>query len=388
MSEVTKAKSAPLKEGTASIVLFGEEPAIVKLTPKGLVKAAKCRIRLSRDRDELWPMSFYDKAKDNGEGRDRGGYVTKFIPTAAGYRVINQAAGVSIIAAETILGEDGQPKANPYIHYNAAGEKLYVKIRLLGIGRMPTGNLTCLDYTLQFDLGMYFAQDVFAKWQGYQDKPVKEWGEPFAAESVPEEIKSNAKKRLIPVPGGIVLAVDLTNRDVIKLFAEHLNRQRFAERNARTIAENNIIKRFAAVTRIPPDGVIPVVSWPQADMEMAEVYRVGAAAAGGKFHLGDEEADVITEEEDADLGQVAADLTGDLADEDQRDTHPAGDAQANEGEDEDEAGAWISKIRGIWTQKREQGVAILKEHDMTIEQLATCRNVETLQAIHYKLMRA
>lgn len=291
---VAKPENA-LPPGQAIVAVFpGDDPekpitALVKSTPKGVVKSTLVRVPLSKEKGEVYHLPTWDPVKRET--------VKHPIITAAGYHKCNQFGGVSFATPESIIGEDGNPKGNPYFH-RENGEVIYVKVRRIGIGRNAVGNLVAMDLTVTYDLSMYFAQDVYSKWKGkYDDASPKSWGELYAAGSVPQADEQDSRKKLVFCSGGVVLSLDLKHKEVINLISEHINRQKFSERNAITICERNILKKFFAAAILDNTLRVPVVSWQQTDHTMAEISRVAEASHEGRIDLGDEEVKIIQDAE-------------------------------------------------------------------------------------------
>ena len=290
-----------------------DEPqmALVKVTPGGLVRSMLTRVHLSRERNETYEFGAYDPVTRS--------WVKRNVITAGGYDAVNRFGGVAFLSPDTVADDDGNPRSNPWIDRQDGSVKR-VRVRRIGIGRNPAGNIVARDYTLTYDLELYFAQDVWARWSGKKkDTTTQAWGALYDTANIPPTARQDAKKKIVRCPGGVSLALDLASKEVVNLFHEHLNRQKFAERNAITICERNILKKHFGVTTVGADGTVAVVAWMQPDREMAEFGKIAALAAKGKVELGNgEEMQVIQDAEVIETKEeIDAALAGDVEEEQQ-----------------------------------------------------------------------
>ena len=305
---------APLRKNETSIAIFpGDRPgdppltAMVKTGPRGLIRQTMTRVQLREERGEVYRMGMW-----NPKSRQ---YEKVPILTAAGYDKLNMFGGVSFVCPETVMGDDGTPRPNPYLH-RIGDDIKYVRVRMIAMGRNPQGNLVALDTTLNYDLSTYFAQDLMSKWTSKKSDTTKAWGKLVATGSdAINGVFDN--QQAYAMPGGLTLIVDISSKDVLSLIQEHINRQKFAERNAQTIVRRNLLKRFYAAAKLGERLTVAVVGWPQIDRELRELRDVAMSANSGKISLDGEvidvdrtTADVSSEEADAALaGQVDEDMS-------------------------------------------------------------------------------
>lgn len=372
---------------TTVAVFPGDDPehpvtALVKMTSRGAVKSTMTRVPLRLDKEEVYTMSRYD--------RDSQEWVKKPIITAAGYNRLNQFGGVSFATPESIIGEDGQKKGNPYFH-RESGEVIYVKVRRVGIGRNAVGNLVAIDLTVTYDLSMYFAQDVWAKWTGKKSNAsTQNWAELYAGGNIPEEVAGNPKQKLILCPGGVTLALNLQHKEVINLIGEHINRQKFAERNAITICERNILKKFFAAAMLDSSLKVPVVSWQQTDLSMAEIVQVAESASEGQIDLQGESVEVVQEAETvSDPEEVSAALHGDADEEQARELDGEID-ELMEREPADDLSGIRSEIRACYNHlPKETAEEALQRHGFgALAELVASDDREKLQGAANMLHQA
>lgn len=242
-----------------------EVTGLIRLASDGkTVTAIRSNVTLREDRKECWNLPTYTKGDD---GKWQSKAVTSV--TALGYDRLNQFVGMSFKTPETCAGPDGRRVNNPYFHYR--GDDLeYVTVRLIGVARNAVGNLVFNDRTLTFRLATYFAQDIYAKWSGKKSEATtKTWGELFSRAALPEQILTDAKRKLISIPGDLVLVVDLAQKEVVNCIGEHINREKFAERIAFTICRRNILKAFTGISVLDATRKATVTSWVTQDNEIA-----------------------------------------------------------------------------------------------------------------------
>jgi hypothetical protein len=313
-----------LKSNEARIVLAppdadGANPttAICLNGPTGLIRSVFARVELHESLGHTYRMS--------SKNPDTGNYEDRNIITAAGYDKLNQFAGVNRIKPQTLIDDNGDTRPNPYMVRDGVGIQIVV-VRLIGIWRNPIGNLVCLDYTLHYDLRTYFTQDMMSKWMGYGKKASsKPWGTPFDLGKTPDDTFTNQK--VVPMPSGFELAIDLSNREVMTIMAEHINRQRFAERNAQTICWRNILKSFFAAAKLDRSNCVSIVTWKQTDKDFDELRGAVEDANDGRVEFGGEMIDVEAHSDTATPDDVSEGLAGDV-DEDMR--QPDGDEDDTE----------------------------------------------------------
>jgi hypothetical protein len=312
-TQTTLAIFPPTTEG-------GEEiQAICKIGQGGQWRSLRTRLRLSEKKGEIFSLSTYTKV--DGEWKT----VKNHAITAAGYDHINQFVGVSFISPDTLRHIDGKDVPNPFVERDEkSGEIVAVRVRRIGIGRVASGNMTARDLTVTFDLRTYLAQDFWSKWTGRKKDAPKAWGvlmpnQAIDRGSAMQEGPFGVNSCAYPMPAGVTLIVDLSNKDVLAVLGEHITRQKFAERNAVTICDRNILKKMFGVAKLDESLTVPVVGWIQDDHDMAKLGAIVADASEGRVvppgaeHLAidvERAAEVVD-----DLDEVQAALAGD-ADED------------------------------------------------------------------------
>ena len=390
------AKVQPVKKPNGvhklSIKVFEDENgdpinAIAKVTPAGIISATVTRVPLSVSKGELYHMPGMVNGKWDKQA--------KTLITASGYDKLNQFAGITMHQPETVLDDGGTIRPNPYFH-NEGGQLVGVRIRMQGLGRNAVGSIALHDNTLFFDVRTYLAQDLWSKWTGRKSDTVKEWGKPFPAGRVPKEINDDYNWLQVAIPNGIVLCVDLGNKEVIAMMGEQISRTKFAERLARTICKRNILKTFFGAVVPEPEyregkfyrWSVPIVSWPISDYELKDFGDLAARAKDGELVIDGETVDPnmvdatceVVDNPD-DVEQHVADVVDetDGPQEEEPDEPTAGIDPVDEGEpsaDSKEADGYRETIRTLGAKLTNKRLtALLKKFDFkTLKDVAECSN--------------
>lgn len=292
--------------------------AMVKHGERGLIRSMQVSIPLSVSRGEIYPMAVWSKD---------GGRSLKYPLTAQAYYRMNQFGGVTLITPDTVVDDEGKTRPNPYLH-RESDEIKYVRVRKIGVGRNATGNLVAYDYTLTYSLSGYLAQDLMSKYlpKG-KDATPKRWGILFPA-ALPAPTDAGVWNGY-SIPGGLKLWANVLDKEVISIVQEHLNRQRFCERNAITIAERNVLKRFYGVTQVEQDKMaVKVIGWPTPDRDFRAVAEQAMAAKDGRVVIDGEEVNIDRAQ---DMVEDPDDINAAIAG-DPEETGEEGDAEGSGGE--------------------------------------------------------
>ena len=367
---MAKTSPAGSRERQAQIALFpatedGGEPTmgIVKHSRHGLIRNVLTRIRLRPEADEVWHMNRWNPSTRQQE--------PVYGITAVGYDRLNQHAGVSFVTPETLVDDDGTHKPNPFLARDPkTREILYVRLRLVGIGRNSLGNLMAHDYTLSYDLNTYLSQDLWSKFTGRKSDAVKDWGRVVAGGTDP---KCEPHEKAYNIPAGVTLVVDLSHKDVLAILSEHISRQKFAERNAATICRRNVLKKFIGATRLDRTFTVPVVAWAQADRDLVELGDMVSRANTGEVMVDNEAISIerVAEVVD-DKDEIDAALHGDV-DEEQAASFDAEEMEHTPGVDAPPAAAepatedprcaeLRAKIRDAWSTLGDDAADVLVDY--------------------------
>jgi len=299
----------------------GKVLTLCRLTSDGTIQQMRTRLVLRSDRGEYYPM----KARD-----ESGNDVYRKVITAQAFSRINNLLGVVFSSPPTIqIGKDvfGNP------HFSRDGASVQrVTVRRVGFGRNITGNLVFSDLTLTLDLDDYLATEVWDAWKPWRaaDKP-KPWGR-VSGTKFPD-LKPTEKE--IACPGGIYLAVNLLDQKVISLWSQHMQRQKFAERNAVSICERNILKRFLGQSYAGPDGSVVVTHWSQPDRNRHTMESIIERIQRGEVTI---EGESVKKEESSEVVDI----------------HEAKAALSGEGEDAPEPEDGDDPVAGIEADVRKQ----------------------------------
>jgi hypothetical protein len=285
-----KPAHVPLQPGQATLAIFEKDqpPAIVKFAADGkALRAVRQQMRLDPNKGETFALS----------AKTETGWTKVHSMTAAAYNRCNQIVGVTFYTPPTILDDDGKERPNPYFERSGNDAIKRVKIRKVGIGRNAIGNMMAVDYTLSYDLGTYLGQDLLSKWQGKREAALADWGV-LGTDQRPAGKNGSWVPVPIPMPG-MYLWLDTSRKEVTALIQEHVNRQKFAERNATTICERNILRRFIPASKLDKTLSVTVTGWITPDRDMHAVGAMAARAERGELTLDTGEPVEIARESEA-----------------------------------------------------------------------------------------
>lgn len=261
--------------------------ALIRVTPDGAVHSIQKKVRLTAEEGQWYFMSV--------RNADTGNYEMKKIITAKGYDYLRGIIGINFVSPDTIVSSDGREVGNPYLH-EASGMLEYVKVRLIGACRGPSGNWQAQDLTFVFNFKAYLASDLFAKWHDKKSGGVASWGKLIntaaASPCSPSAIR-------VPVSMGVELEVDLGAKEVRSIFREHLEKQKFAERNAYSMAARNIMRKLLGLYYVEEDNTVTITIWPQADKDLLKLGDVVQRAKQGSASLDGDVIDVEVVETEA-----------------------------------------------------------------------------------------
>jgi hypothetical protein len=190
-------------------------------------------------------------------------YGMKPFVTAPGYNYANLAAGVSVIKPST-LAMGASRVENPYMERGEDGTVRRVTCRMVGFRPAIDGDWYLSDATVTLDLELYLVQDLQAKISRYPvcgtpgikgerpatwtfqktDKQGEPTGDPTTRNAI------GAMLAWYPVSGEVGLWVDLGHPEIQKAFKEHIQRRKFSERIAQSIARRNVLKCMLGVSTV------------------------------------------------------------------------------------------------------------------------------------------
>jgi len=195
----------------------------------------------------------------------------KSIISAAGYKKLNRIASINIISPPTLWWNDKEVP-NPYpIQGREEGTVKAIMMRRIGIGFSPIGNLVIIDKSLYFNIHTYW-METLAKLASTKPAVAKlgiRYMCPFAPGETSQEGKEgefyvrtpeNKVYLFIGMEAGTGIWLDLSHDEAIKIFKDHTQRQKFAERIGQTILDRNILKDHPAIGL---QNVLPKNGWAQ-----------------------------------------------------------------------------------------------------------------------------
>jgi hypothetical protein len=183
------------------------------------------------------------------------------------------------------LNVGDQTLPNPFIERNSAGVISHYTARKLGIGRTIQGNWFILDQRLDFAVQDQLISAIMRSWKWNQKAKPKEWAKLVNSSIYVTELSSEC---VIPYGPGVQLVVDLNHSDVIDIFKEHGEVQRFATRRAQTILERNILKKHPGlgVNVVEPDqdgcALVNLYGWVESDIDSKRMSDMAETISRGE----------------------------------------------------------------------------------------------------------
>lgn len=206
-----------------SIVALGDGKVFVKRTPDGIIRAVQGVVQLD---------------EKNGEFADIQG---KFMTTAKGFNTLNQITGLSVITPEKLTLPEGNIVVNPFPFVDPeTGSITKVWVKKVAIGYSPTGNLAVTSATLQYDIRMYFIQDLVKKVEICKDA-----GKICLKSSLSEEELKNGQ--FFAIDGELGVYVNFSHKDILKAINTYIQKKLFGERNAQSICERLVLGKHPAL---------------------------------------------------------------------------------------------------------------------------------------------
>lgn len=273
--------------------------ALVRITPDGAVHNITKKVRLTAEQGQWYYMSV--------KNADTNRYEQKKIITAKGYDYLRSVIGINFVSPDTIVSSDGREVGNPYLH-ESQGMLEYVKVRLIGACRGPSGNWQAQDLTFVFNFKAYLASDLYVKWHDKKSGSVQSWGRLVNTAAAPPCSPSCIR---VPVSMGVELEVDLIAPEVMSIYREHLEKQKFAERNAYSMAARNIMRKLLGLYYVEEDDTVTVTVWPQADKDLLKLGEVVQRSKQGSANLDGDVIDVEVVSAQATEEDIAAASEGD-----------------------------------------------------------------------------
>lgn len=266
-------------EETANL---GDRSVFIRRAPGGGIAAVWQQVRL-------------EEAKGHLYWQGRGLAIS-----ASGYQFCNRIAGLSIITPDSLTLPDGRSVVNPFpVTDPDTNQITQVWCKKIAVGYGPTGNLVVTTSTLLYDCRVYLLEEVYKKF--VKNKKI-------GVLRLHGLVTDEDRKKYLPlrITPEITLLADPENEDVIEGLGTYIQRMKFAERLAQSIAERNALRHHPALSfsQVNAQGeqgrrsaVVQVIGWTH-QLSQDELLEIARRANEGRPI---DNATVI------DLGTAAAD---------------------------------------------------------------------------------
>jgi len=254
--------------------------ALLRTTSEGTVVSVRKIVTLTAEDGQWYWMSVKNADTDKFE--------KKKVITAKGYDYLRGIVGIHLMSPDTIMGRDGKLVGNPEL-CETDGMLDYVKVRVIGSCRGPSGNWMAQDLTFVFNFRAYLASDLYNKWHDKKSGTVRDWGRLINPKASPP---CDGSKLRVPVPNGIELEVDLMNPVVTGILREHLEKQKYAERQAYSMAARNIMRKLLGLYYVEENNTVTLTIWPQADKDLLKMKSMVERSQIGSVSIDDDVVEV------------------------------------------------------------------------------------------------
>jgi hypothetical protein len=306
------------------IATLGESDVFIRRDGNNALSLIHKSVRLSADRKEIARLGNKDDSP--------------WVITVPGYNKLNQIAGVYIITPESIVVA-GVEHSNPFVEY-IEGEIKRVIVRKIAIGYSPIGNLVAVDTVRHYNFDAYYLQDLHAKAK-YKPESAK-FGTVFLCPFAPDEeveekngrsyVRANGRVYVFkPIKDVEGIWIDMSHQEIMDVYAQHIQHQKFGEVIAQNLATRNALKAHPAIAVAqvkPVNGVAEVAVFGyRHGMSQDQITDMGRQIVEGKKvdgvqvtqELGEDsleevQAAVETESDDSETGgssPAAAEPTAD-----------------------------------------------------------------------------
>ncbi len=216
------------KQGMAGeVVKLGDGDVFITRDERGEVQSVVADVELSIKDGDFYSIP--------------AGKVDKLVPSIQGYSKLNRIPGISIIHPRTV-SVHGREESNPYVQLSKSKTIETVHCRVMAVGLTPTGQWQIIDKTLFFNVYTYFlqaAQKLVLHTPGAGCLGTKR--------NKPTCYPENTELVFYPIEPPVGVWLVLSNKEAQGLFKEHVQRQKFGDRQASSIAARNALKEHAAI---------------------------------------------------------------------------------------------------------------------------------------------
>ncbi len=176
----------------------------------------------------------------------------KTLITTKGYQFLNRVAAINTLLPREII-IDGHAYPNPHIERDPVSKAiLTANVRVMGIGYSPVGNQVIIDRTVYYNTYTYLLQSIMAKMNKVRYKDGKATNEKLypncavygASDEPPDKL---GKWVFLPISAPLGLWVNYQDEAIQACLEEHIQRQRFGDRIAQSIAIRNVLKDHPAI---------------------------------------------------------------------------------------------------------------------------------------------
>ncbi len=217
-------EKAVVKKAVDSLVIGGYRSDVLSRDSKGAIMAWK----------SIVPMT-----EGKHVHRVKMGGVEKDIIAADAYYLANRVAGLAIIEPPTVV-VDGIERPNPYIERDPHSKTVSnVYVKRVVVGRGPSGKVSIVQVTTNFDVNTYCIQTL--------QKKSKTWGDKAGikcvyapADKQPDDFKQPLFFAVSEAFGMWVDASEQATRDALD---DLVSKKKFADRIAATIAERTALRK-------------------------------------------------------------------------------------------------------------------------------------------------
>lgn len=233
-------------------------------------------------------------------------YLHKGQPTLSyeGYKYLEKFTNIIIKPAEYVISY-GKKQPNPFEIREEkvlefAGRKTTtnfineVFVRMIGVGRAPTGSISVVDLSLYYNVTAYFMRNLLNLVRN----------EPSVAEirnmdSITKEELKHPHHEFYPISeGNVIMILNNMHDEYIAKLNQYYEDQKHASRKAQSMCRRNILKNHPAlgITRVERRGtqnnhvaVVEIPTWLEHDLTEKELTRMADAYAHDENYKPDEE---------------------------------------------------------------------------------------------------
>ena len=204
-------------------------------------------------RDAAGQILSYSAAVPLIQGKHIHTIEKKETPAADAFYLANRVAGLAILEPPTVV-VDGVERPNPYIERDPASKTVTnVFIKRAVVGRGPTGKVSMVQVTTNFDLNTYFLQSLQKKMKNHTyavrdaEAQHKKTPEPIALYGQRGEKPATlASPFFMAIGGDFGIWADSAAPEIQDALNDWTQKKKFADRLAATICERTAMRKHPA----------------------------------------------------------------------------------------------------------------------------------------------